>query len=115
MKRRSFTRPGRATNIKQTVGLLDGFNDPLPVMRRQPQLVQRDGFTGRQNPHDHVLDATGRRNGGDSQLNIERAILLELDLAVLRLAALGDVEVAHDLDARVIVQLLHDSTCAFLR
>ena len=38
-----------------------------------------------------------RRNGGDAQLDVERAELLELDLAVLRLAPLGDVEVAHDL------------------
>ena len=68
-------------------------------MRRQPQLVQRDGFTGRQNPHHHVLNATGGRNGGDPQFNIERPILLELYLAVLWAPTLRNIEVAHDLEA----------------
>jgi hypothetical protein len=38
-------------------------------------------------------------SGGHAQLQVDRGELAEADLAVLRLAALGDVEVAHDLDA----------------
>ena len=54
----------------------------------------------RQDPHDDIFHAAGGGNRRDPQFDVQWAVLLELDLAVLRLAALGDVQVAHDLQAR---------------
>ena len=83
-----FAGPGGATHIKQAVGLFDRPNDPLFVVGGQAQLVQRNGFPGGQDPHHHVFHTTGRRNGGDPKLDVQRSIFFELDLAVLRLAML---------------------------
>ena len=91
--------PGRTTNIKQTIGLFNGFHHPLSVVRRQPQLIQWNGFACGQNPHHHILDATGRRNGGDPQFDVERPVLLELYLAVLWAPTLRNIKVTHDLEA----------------
>jgi hypothetical protein len=55
---------------------------------------------GAEHPHHDVLQAPGRRDGGHAQVHVERPEAPELDLAVLRLAPLGDVELAHHLDAR---------------
>src|SRR5690606_6638875 len=72
----------------------------LDVARRESDLVERTRLAGCKNPHDDIFDTACRRNGRDTQFDVERAELLELDLSVLRLALLRNVEVAHDLDAR---------------
>ena len=100
MQRGGLARTGGAADVKQAIGLFNGSDHPLHVVRGQAQFIQRNGLTGGQNPHHHVFDTAGRGNGGHTQFDIERAVLLELDLAVLRLAALGNIEVAHDLQAR---------------
>src|SRR5690606_32745694 len=72
----------------------------LDVARRESHLVERNRLAGCKNPHDDIFDTACRRYGRDTQFDVERAELLELDLSVLRLARLRNVEVAHDLDAR---------------
>jgi hypothetical protein len=80
---------------------LDGVAQTLEVRLRQAEPVERDRLGRRQDPHHHVFQAAVGRNGGHAQLDaVLRRELGEVDLAVLGLAALADVEVAHDLDAR---------------
>ena len=100
MQRGRLAGAGRAAHVKQAIGLAHGGLQPRLVVRGEAQLFQWDRFTGRQNPHHHVFHTAGRRDGGDAQLDIQRSVFLELDLAVLRLAALGDVEFTHDLQPR---------------
>jgi hypothetical protein len=95
-----LARAGRAADEEQAVGLGDQFLDLAQVVVRQAQLVERNRFACRQDTHDHVFHAAGGGDGGDAQFNVERAEFLEFDLAVLRLAPLRDIEIAHDLDAR---------------
>ena len=52
-----------------------------------------------QDAHHHVFQAAGRWNGGHAKLDVLSTILLELYLAVLGLAAFGNVQIRHDLDA----------------
>src|SRR4030095_9244774 len=49
--------------------------------------------------HNHVFVLVSGGDRGDAQLDLP-VVHAELELAVLRLAALGDVELGHDLDAR---------------
>ncbi len=88
---RRFAGTGWAADVKQAIWLADGRFQARLVVRCQAQFFQRNGLARRQDPHDHVFHATGRRNSGNPQFDIQRAVFLELDLAVLRLAALGDV------------------------
>ena len=68
------------------------------VTGREPKLVKLDRFAGSEDTHDHILDATRSRDRGNTQLNIEGAVLFELDLAILWPTLLGDIKITHDLD-----------------
>ena len=46
------------------------------VVRRQPELVERERLAGAEDAHHHVLDAASGGQGGDAQLDVERAELL---------------------------------------
>ena len=100
MQRGRFARTRRTANEKEPVRLRHNLFQRVEVVFGEAQLVERDRLTGCQNPHDDVLDAAGRGDGGHPQFNIERTEFLELDFSVLRPAALGDIEVAHDLQPR---------------
>src|SRR6185436_20600474 len=100
MQRRRLARAGRATDEKEAVRLFDCILALLQVVLGKPQLIERYRFAGGEDTHHDVFDAALRWNRGNAQLDVERAELLELDLAVLRLAPLGYIEVAHDLEAR---------------
>ena len=67
----------------------------------KPELVQRDRLGRSKNAHHHVFQPVAGRDGRHAQFDaMLRRELGEVDLAVLRLALLADVEVAHDLHAR---------------
>ena len=100
VQRGGLARAGRAAHEEQAVGLAIPCLAAAPGCCGEAQLVERDRLAGGEDPHHDVLDAARGRDGGHAQLDVERAELLELDLAVLRLALLGDVQVAHDLQAR---------------
>src|SRR3954468_11788228 len=100
MQRGGLARAGRSADEEQAIGLGYRALDLLQVEGGEAHFLERNRLAGSENPHHDVLDAARRRDGGDAQLDVERPELLELDLAVLRLALLRDVEVAHDLDAR---------------
>ncbi len=91
---------GRAADEEEAVGLRHGRLEALLVVRQQAQLLQRDRLARGEDAHHHVLDAPRRRQRRHPQFDVERAELLELDLAVLRAPLFRDVQVAHDLDAR---------------
>ena len=66
--------------------------DLAQVAVRHPELVDGDRLAGGEDPHHDVLVAARGGDGGHAQLDLARVRELELDLAVLRLAPLGDVE-----------------------
>ncbi len=68
-------------------------------MLGQPQLRQCDGLARRQQAHDHVFHPARRGQCGHPQFDVEGAEFFEFDFPVLRLAFLGNVQVAHDFDA----------------
>ena len=101
VQRRGLAGAGRPADEEQPVRL----RRPPPCSRSRLCLDSASLSSGIGSPAPRIRitmssSAALRRDGGDAQLDVERAELLELDLAVLRLAPLGDVEVAHDLDAR---------------
>ena len=100
VQRGRLARAGRAADEEQAVGLGDGGLQLFEVGAREAHLLERHRLAGGEDTHDDVLDAAGGRDGGDAQLDVERPELLELDFPVLGFPLLGDVEVAHDLDAR---------------
>ena len=69
-------------------------------MFRQTELVQRNRLTRGENTHHDVFNAAGGGDGRHPQFNVQRAEFFELDLAVLRLAALRDIKITHDFQAR---------------
>ena len=95
-----LARAGGAAHKKQTIRLAHRRCQPLQIRVRQRQLVQWQGFTPGQNAHHHIFQTAAGRNGGHPQLDVGRAKFLELDLAVLRLALFGNIQITHDLDAR---------------
>src|SRR5690606_40340642 len=100
MQRGRLTRTGRAADEEQAVGLADHILQDRQVVLAETELVDRNRFARRQNPHDDILYTALHGNRRDAKFDIKRPELLELDLAVLRLTALGNVQIAHDLDAR---------------
>ena len=100
VQRGGLARTRGAADVEQTIGLAHRGFQPRLVVRGEAQLLQGNRLARRQNPHHHVFHTTCGRDGGHAQFDIQRAVFFELDLAVLGLAALGDVEVAHDLQAR---------------
>ncbi len=100
MQRGGLAGAGGATDKKQAVGFFDGGAQTLQVVGQDTELVERDRFARRQDAHDDVFDAAGRRDGGHAQFDVERAVLFKLDLAVLRFALFRNIKVAHDLQAR---------------
>src|SRR6266852_757960 len=100
VERRSLARAGRTAAEEQAVGFAHRFFELRKVRRRQAELFQRDGLPRRENTHDYVFDAALRWDRRHAQFDVERAEFLEFDFPILRFALLGNVEVAHDLDAR---------------
>src|SRR3989449_925483 len=99
MQRRRLARAGRPHAEDEAVGFLGDFFDLAEVTRGHVDLVEGDQLARREQAHDHVFVLVGGRDRGDAQLDLAVGHL-ELELAVLRLAALGDVELGHDLDPR---------------
>ena len=86
---RGLSRAGRADDEDQAIGLFDAGFQYTGVALGKPQLIVGErSLARRQHAHDHILQLSG---GGDcryTQFNIEWSELLEIDLAVLGLAAL---------------------------
>ena len=97
---RRLTRAGRPADEEKAIGFAHRFFELREVRRRQAELFQGDGLPRGKNTHDYIFDAALRRDRRHAQLDVERSEFLEFDFSVLRLALLGNVEVAHDLDAR---------------
>jgi hypothetical protein len=70
-----LTGTGRTTDEEQTVGFFDAFDQVFVIARGETKLIEFDWLTGSQNAHHYILNATGGGNGGNAQLNIERAVL----------------------------------------
>ena len=97
---RRLARTRGSAYEKKTVRLGYRVLEVFAVLGRQAKLVDGDRLTGREDTHDNILDPAGRRDGRNAQLDVERTELLELDLAVLGLPFFGNIQVAHDLQAR---------------
>ncbi len=78
---------GRADHQDQAVGLVDALFQNSGVALGQAEFVVGYRLTAGQNAHDNVLKLPGGRNGGDTQLHVERTELLEVNLSVLGLAS----------------------------
>jgi hypothetical protein len=90
----------RAHAEEDAVGLLHDPLEGFEVVLLHPELLDRDGLGGGQDAEHRVLHHPGRRDRGDAELDVARAVVLEADLSVLGEAPLRDVQVRHDLDAR---------------
>ena len=90
---------GRAAHEEETVRFRDALHQIVVVVRREAHCVQWQWLTGSEDTHHYVFHATRRRDRRHTQFDVERAVFLELDLAVLWPALLGNIEVAHDLEA----------------
>ena len=100
MQRGGLSRAGWPANKKQTVGFCDGGNEIFFVVGGQAQFIERNRLAGGENTHHHIFDPARGGNGRDAQFDIERPVFLELYFSVLRFALLGDIQIAHDLQAR---------------
>src|SRR5262249_21467041 len=93
-----FAGPGGAGDQDDAVGLVNDVAEGGQGLRLQADLVQVEGDD---RAVEHANDHTFAEHGGqDADAHIDGvAADVELDAAVLRQAALGDVQVGHDLDA----------------
>src|SRR5205807_1783846 len=100
-ERHGFARTGWSGMQNHSVWNLNDAPIYLDVIRREPQRDQRQVRLGLvQNSHHRRLAVV---HGGDrnAQVQVESAVeFLENDASVLRNTALGDVQVAHDFQAR---------------
>ena len=99
IERGGFSRAGGAGDDDDAVGLVDQLADGAQVVVAHADLVQIELHVGSiEHAHDDAFAEHGRQHG-DAQ--VDRLVVdVQLDAAVLRHAALGDVEIRHDLDAR---------------
>jgi hypothetical protein len=89
---------GRTGDEHDAVGLMQRRAVVLQHLVAEAELLERDQVIAVVDDADHDLLAELARHGRDAQ--IDRAILQQhVDAAVLRQAALGDVQPGHDLDA----------------
>src|SRR5690606_31895865 len=99
IERRRFARPRRASDDDDAIGLGDELLDLAEVFIAQAELVEVERHVGAvEHTHD---DALAEHGWQDADAKVDRLVVnVQLDTAVLREAAFGDVEVGHDLDAR---------------
>ena len=98
VERRRLAGAGRPGDEHDAVGLVDHSRNSCSVCRVHADLVRgRADDRAVEHSHDDAL-AEHRRQHADAQVD-RVAADGQLDAAVLRQAALGDVEVRHDLDA----------------
>ena len=99
VERGRLTGAGRAGDDHDAVGLVDELADDVEVVLAHAELVEVEADVAAvEHAHDDAL-AEHRRQHADAK--VDRLVVdVQLDAAVLRQAALGDVEVGHDLDAR---------------
>ena len=99
VQRHRLARAGGAGDQDHAVGLGEGVEVELLLVLLVAQLVdaQLGGAAVQQSQH-HLL-AEQRRAGGDAEVHLLGLGDVELDAPVLRQAALGDVELGHDLEA----------------
>jgi hypothetical protein len=88
VQRGGLARAGRATDEKQAVRLRHRVLELLQVALGEAHLVERNRLAGGEDAHHDVLDAARGRDRRHAQLDVERAELPELDLAVLGFALL---------------------------
>ena len=99
VKRGGLARTGRAGDQNQAVG---GINGRLEILKRfgvQPQLVDAGRQIGLVQHAKHDFLPVNRGQNRNPKIIILAADL-DAQASVLRQAALGDVQVAHDLEAR---------------
>ena len=91
---------GGADDEDHPVGLVQDGPEFTEITHRHAHGSEGQGIPGRgQDPHHDILHPSLGRDGSHAELDLLAARLLELDLAVLREAPDGDIEVRHDLDA----------------
>ena len=93
-----FARAGRAGRQDQAVGSARHARHRPDVAFVQPDLAQRHRLLRFKQAQHHVFQSVGGGQHRDAQFQLAAAELAELNLAVLRAAALGNVQAGHHLD-----------------
>ena len=104
VKRRAFAAAGRAGEQDDAVGLRDELADLALGGGREAKQREIEFIAGEKTEADAFAGDGGNRRDADVDGLV---IQLEVDAAILRHAALGDVEIGHDLDARNHAGLQH--------
>ena len=99
VKRRGFARTGRAGDQNQSVRRVNGGFELLEGFGVQSELVYARGQIGFVEHAQHDFLAVNGGQHGNAQIEILAADL-DAHAAVLRQAAFGDVQAAHDFEAR---------------
>ncbi len=81
-----FPGTGGSADKEQSIGFADQLGQQLSVFFAEPQFVQRHRLTVGQNTHHHIFLVSGGGNGGDAQFDLQHAVFLEVDFAVLGFA-----------------------------
>ena len=98
VERGRLARAGRARHEDDAVGPADQVLELAEFVLGEPELADADADVVLvEDPHHHRLAVVGRQHA-DAEV-VVFAVGGELDAAVLRAAALGDVELGEDLDA----------------
>jgi len=101
VQRGGLARSGRPAHEEKAVRLVDHGFQVGDIAFRQRQFFERQRLARSQHPHHHIFEPACGRHGRHAQFDVQIGHeLLHLDLAVLRLAPLSNIEIAHDLDAR---------------
>src|SRR6185369_625203 len=77
---------------------LDGLIENLRITFRQCKLIKRNRLAAGKQTNDNIFQTAHCWDCRNTQLDIQRPELLEIDLAVLRLASFGYIHISHDLD-----------------
>ena len=99
VERRRLARARRAGDQHHAVRVQDRLHQILLRLRLEAELVEVERQVALVEDSEHDLLAEQRRQRRDAEVD-DPVAHLQLDAAVLRHAALGDVELRHDLDAR---------------
>jgi len=99
VERRRLAAAGRSRGEEHPVRLCGEALDVGEQLRRHAELRERDGSAAAIEKTKHDALTEHRGDGGDAEIELAR-LEANADAAVLRAAALGDVELREELDAR---------------
>ena len=91
---------GRSAHQKHAVRTFGDGHDLFQHLLMQTGLCQWNGFSAIEQSQHHIFQTIIGRDGSNPQLNLRRAEFGKINLAVLRPALFGYIQVRHDFDAR---------------